>query len=70
MIFPTRRARQAAGRRPAVAGAAAFSKKAYVVFSYIHRDSLCSFFIHSQGKFDVDMQGKFVSDKTWHIEEC
>ena len=29
-----------AGRRPAVAGAAAFSKKAYVVFSYIHRESL------------------------------
>ena len=29
-----------AGRRPAVAGAAAFSKKADVVFSYIHRESL------------------------------
>ena len=29
-----------AGRRPAVAGTAAFSKKADVVFSYIHRESL------------------------------
>ena len=29
-----------ASRRLAVAGAAAFSKKAYVVFSYIHRESL------------------------------
>ena len=37
-LIPTRRARLA--RRPAVAGAAAFSKKADVVFSYIHRESL------------------------------
>ena len=29
-----------AGRRPAEACAVAFSKKAYVVFSYIHRESL------------------------------